>query len=268
MTKYKNYNTQDPRLSNFDFWYRANADLISEATTVHKFGRNAAVGTSFVPVAIGGTYPTPTVATALEVLSASVEDDTGGSGARAIKIQGPNASWDEITQEVVLDGQTPVAIPIPLMRNYRNWISSSNGYATVGTGSHAGAITIRVASGGATWSTMDATDYAKGQSEISFYTVPLGWTAFLENFFINVDSNRSANVLLMQRPNANDVVAPYSGAMRLVFNVGVFTGERKASFKSPIGPFVGPCDIGFIAKVEANTGEIDADFELNMFKFT
>lgn len=35
--------------------YGDNADI------VHKFGRNSAVGTSFVPVCIGGVYQTPQV---------------------------------------------------------------------------------------------------------------------------------------------------------------------------------------------------------------
>jgi len=33
-------------------------------------------------------------------------------------------------------------------------------------------------------------------------------------------------------------------------------------FKAPKGPFVGPCDIGFMAKVSLTTGQTSCEFEL------
>jgi hypothetical protein len=45
--------------------------------------------------------------------------------------------------------------------------------------------------------------------------------------------------------------------------VGVDSGGRGLSNNTaPYGPYVGPCDIGFLAKVDATTGSVAVDFEI------
>ncbi len=52
---------------------------------------------------------------------------------------------------------------------------------------------------------------------------------------------------MVQRPRADDVTAPYSGVLELVER------EIGVSLKSAKGPFVGPCDIGFLGVETAAT---------------
>ena len=72
----------------------------------------------------------------------------------------------------------------------------------------------------------------------------------------------------MQRPNADSIAAPFEGAFRESITIGSFTGTRTVNVDTPVGPFVGPCDIGYFGKVSQTTGEIDVDFELVLFKTT
>ena len=50
--------------------------------------------------------------------------------------------------------------------------------------------------------------------------------------------------------------------MRVFIELGGVSGEEEISPSTPMGPFVGPCDIGFMGKVSTGTGEIDIDFEI------
>lgn len=267
---YKDFSRNDPELRTFDFWYRANHDLILGARTVHKFGR-AIVGTSFVPIGwttgTGGIYRTPTTATALEFVSTNDADTAAGAGARKLKVEGLDANWELCEQEVETNGTTPVPLTIDLTRIFRMYDVESGTYATATTGSHVGDLIVRESGGGQEWARVDSTDFPRGQSEIAAYTVPKGEVAFVEGTLANIDSSRIGTIIFFQRPNADSVTAPFLGAMREVFQFGGLAGPVHLSTKNAIGPFVGPCDIGYMAKVSQLTGEIDADFEITLFTF-
>ena len=67
--------------------------------TNKKFGRNTAVGTSFVPITIGGNFQTPTVLTTLRISSSSANDTSDGTGARTVRVTGIGAGYVEITKK-------------------------------------------------------------------------------------------------------------------------------------------------------------------------
>ncbi len=240
---------------------------IPGVTFIHKFGENDAVGTSFVPVAQGGVYQMPTAAVSLEFVSSSAADAIDDVGMHEITIEGLDENW-EIKNQVVAahatDGTIAVAIPTTWLRVFRAFVSASGTYASATSSSHVGTITIRVASAGATWAVINLnTALAVGQTEIGLYTVPIGKTAYLTNAIVNVQATKIGSILFFQRPNADDVSTPFTGTLRTVFQLGsILGGEETIIPKVPIGPFVGPCDLGFLAHVNASTGEIDVDFEL------
>ena len=78
---------------------------------------------------------------------------------------------------------------------------------------------------------------------------------------ISVDANKVADVIIFQRTGILEAAAPYS-AMRIVMAFSGLVGEAVFHPPTAIGPFVAGTDIGFMAKVEAQTGAIDVDFEL------
>lgn len=56
----------------------------------------------------GGTIPHPTVASVLKISSSSADDTSAGTGARTIAIVGLDGDYNEVSESVILDGQTPV----------------------------------------------------------------------------------------------------------------------------------------------------------------
>lgn len=241
-------------------------------TVVHKFGRNEAVGTSWEPVSFGGVYPCPTAAVSLEFVSAAAGDALNGVGMHELTVIGLNASWAEQTVTTAAhatDGTTAVAISGTWLRVYRAYVSQSGTYGNPGANSHVGDITIRVASAGATYATIDEangsdTDLARGQTEIGFYTVPTAKTAYISSWALTVEPGQTTQptVALMQRPNADDVSSSFTGAWRTVWNAVAIDVPVAIRPATPIGPFVGPCDIGFIALGGATAATVECDFEI------
>lgn len=234
----------------------------TEFTVVHRFGHNDNVGTAFVPIAVGGVYQTPTTVATLEIVSDNTVDTSGGSGAQKISVEGLTASWGVTVQEVTLNGTTPVTLTTDLIRAYRVQVIESGTYANSSIGSHVGNLTLQEVGGGDTWGVIEASEFAKGTSEIGSFTIPLGMTGYISNLDVSTDSSKSATVILFARENAGVVAAPYTGVMKTIKQMGGISGEESHSPKVPFGPFVGPCDIGFLGKFSTGSGEINVDFEI------
>jgi len=260
--------TQHPKGLDEAFWIEITRGLNPTYTETHKFGTYEAVGTSFVPIARGGVYATPIAATALEVVSTSANDDGSPAGTHAheVTIIGLDSSWAEVSQTVTLNGTTPVALGTNLIRAYRMYVSISGTYATQAAGSHEGAITLQESGAGPAWLQIYATDFPRGQSQCAVYTVPTGKTAVIIPHYISVDSNKSADIVFFQRPLADDVTTPFTGIMRAGFElVGVSGLATLEDSSAPLGPYVGPCDVGFMGKVSGTTGSISANFEIVLY---
>lgn len=236
--------------------------LIYGHELIHKFGANDAVGTSFVPISDGGVYQTPTTVTALEVVSSSTNDTAAGSGAQALTLIGLDGNWDEVTEEVEMDGTDAVATANSYFRLYRAYVSRSGTYATIAGGSQDGDLTIRVASAGATWATIKNDIFDMAQTQIGCYTVPDRRIGYIASVFLHVDSNQSIDILFMQRPNADDVATPFSGALRTFLYLVGLKGSTTLKPRTPVGPFVGPCDLISFGKVGAATAAVSIDFEV------
>jgi len=241
---------------------------VAGASLVNKFGRNENVGTSLEPVTMSGNYQTPTSAQSLEVLSDDAQDDHGtGTGAWELTVQGLDASWDLQEVTVDLNGTAAVAISGTWFRVFRAYVSEAGSYANQTTPSQLGTITIRGSGGGATWVQIDEIDagFGAGQTEIGVYTVPNGKEAYLLGYHASVDTNKTGDIYLFQRPNADDVSSPYSGAMRVVeAHVGI-SGEYTGDREQPLGPFAAKTDIGFMSKFTASGGIISVSFQIILY---
>jgi hypothetical protein len=232
-----------------------------EIKIVHKFGRSPDITTSFLPVSIDNDYPTPTTPVSLEFVSSNTNDALDSTGMHELTITGIGPDWREQTAVVAAhatDGLVAVAIPGTWLRVYRAYVSSSGTYATSSAGSHAGAITIRVASAGATYATISATDFPRGQTEIGAYTVPLGWTAYLADVDLSVGGSQTIDMVIYRRMNANDVTTPFS-PMRALLDFDGVSGRSAYNPRVPIYIGEGPTDVGAMAK-----GTLNDDVSINM----
>ena len=234
---------------------------LTEYSITHKFGRNSTIGTSFEAISLTGDYQMPSTAQALEIVSSDANDTSAGSGARSVTVEGLDASFSEISQDVILNGTTAVALTTDMARINRAFVKESGTYASVTAGSHAGDITVQESGGGTGWALLSAADYPRGQSELGAYSVPVGKSAMVRIVTVSVDNNKAANVMLLKREGSNVASAPYLPA-RIVFELGGITGESILSTVAPFGPFEGPCDLYFLARVTSGSAEVDIDFEI------
>lgn len=248
-----------------DFPLEASKGNVPGHSIIHKFGRNALVSTTFVPICSGGFYRTPTSNTALEVVSTSVNDDIAGTGARTIYYEGLQNSGGNlvvVSDVVELDGTTAVALPDSLIRLYRWYVASSGTYASQSAGSHAGTLTIRGAGGGSVWATIVPNGFPISESPIGAYTVPTGYTAYISNITYSVESDKEAEILMFQREGVLNTTAPYN-AMRLVTEINSAKGTASVYYDAPL-KFDEETDVGFMGKLKSGTGPMTIDFEIKL----
>ena len=145
---------------------------------VTAFGYAAAVGGAVTNANLWELATTWTLlasAQSLELLSSSASDAVAGTGARSILVQGLDANFNQISETVVPNGTTIVA----LVNTYR--VINNLTVLTAGsTNSNVGNITVRVASAGAIQAYIVA---AAGASRLGRFTVPAGYVWVVRNFF-------------------------------------------------------------------------------------
>ena len=254
----------DPHIqTNKDIMLAIAEGEVSGMSVVHKFGFSKVIGTSITPITTSGEYQTPTALTSIEILSSDVNDTSAGTGAQKVKIQGLTTAWASVEEEVTMNGTTPVALANQYFRIFRAFVSESGTYATSAASSHAGVLTIRTAGAGATWAEIGQVGtYGVGQTQIGVYTVPAGKTAYVQSKFITVDASKPVDIFMFQRPNADDVTTPFTGAIRVVQQHTGAAGVLNVHPATPLGPFLEKTDVGFMATVTTGTASASVDFEI------
>ena len=140
--------------------------LRPDCETVHLFGINNAVGTSFETIFDdGGVYPFPDTAQTLSVVS----DDAGDT--MSVLITGLDGDYNQITETVTLTGQTGVSTSQSFLRVNDARITS---------GENAGDITI--SSGSDVVAIIKAGD---GVHQAMVYSVPAGHSLFIKKFLLD-----------------------------------------------------------------------------------
>jgi hypothetical protein len=242
--------------------------IVVGARSIHKFGRNAAVGASYAPVSIGGIYrtPQPANATALRIKAGGNANDTAaGTGAREITIIGLNASGALINETIATAGASASAsTQQTFMRLLSAYVSTSGTYASQTAGSHVGSIVIENAAGGTNWATIFDTTFPRSETQIAVYTVPVNRSAIITDMNISSDADKKANVILFQRTGILQTSAPYDG-MRVVEEFTQVSGLHNVVFPTPLGPFPELTDIGFMARSTSTTIDMSISFNIQEF---
>jgi hypothetical protein len=135
---------------------------------------------------VSALYPFLTTAQSLEIISDSTHDTfTGGTGAISIIMNLLDANFNLVTQTVLMNGTTAVAIPGgPYLRCNSLQVNSAGS-----TLSNVGNITLRIAGAGAIVQYIAAT---VGISQTSIFTVPTGYTLALNFAYANLQSTSTA----------------------------------------------------------------------------
>ena len=227
---------------------------ITAHKTLFKFGINGDVGTSVETVwGQGGTYVYPTAATVMKISSSSADDAAAGTGARTISIAGLDANYNEISETVILNGQTAVNTVNSYLRIFRMFVVTAGSGATAAGTIYAGTGTVT--------SGVPATVYATivltaNQTQLAFWTVPAGYTLYLMGVYYssaNSTANASTNFQLIERPLGG--VFRIQSSTRLPGN-----GDFVLDLHTPIA-FPEKTDIEIRAVASAGSSNVSAEFE-------
>ena len=222
--------------------------------TLFKFGINGDVGTSAETVwAQGGTYVYPASATVMKISSSSADDASGGTGARSIAIFGLDADYNEISESVLLDGQTAVNTGNSYLRISRMYVTTAGSGATAAGTIYAGTGTVT--------SGVPATVYGMiainaNQTQMAFWTVPSGYTFYLTGVYYtsgNTNANAWTNFQLIQRPLGG--VFRQQSSSRVAGN-----GDFVLDLHTPIA-FTEKTDIEVRAVASTSPSNVSAEFE-------
>lgn len=219
-----------------------------------KFGINGDVGTSTETVwAQGGTYAYPASATVMKISSSSADDTSAGTGARTIAIFGLDADYNEVSESVLLDGQTAVNTGYSYLRISRIYVVTAGSGATAAGTIYAGTGTVTAG--------VPATVYGMialnaNQTQMAFWTVPAGYTLYLTGLFYtsgNTNANAWTNFQLIQRSLGG--VFRQQSSSRVPGN-----GNFVVDFHTPLS-FAEKTDIEVRAVASTSPSNVSAEFE-------
>lgn len=236
----------------------------ANAEAIHKFGHNDSVGTTYVPICIGGFYRTPlfNAGTTLRIKAGNLNDTAAGTGARKIHLNGLDANGEEIHEDLVTAGTSASASTTnTFVRLFRAYVKESGTYASQSAGSHVANIVIENTAGTEDWATITLNGFPTAQTGIASYTVPAGKVAYIKQLYVSVAATKVASILLFQRTRANQTSAPFDG-MRMLMEFHNIENDAHFDPEMPLGPFPEFTDLGLMGKLSAGSGEIDADFEI------
>jgi hypothetical protein len=123
-----------------------------------------------------GVVPHPAAALQMKVSSSNAADTSAGTGARTVLIQGLDASYNEISEVVTLNGQTAVTTANSYLRvNYAAVATAGSGQSAagdiyIGTGTVTAGVPATV---------YDLIKFNYNDTVTGHYTVPAGHTAYL-----------------------------------------------------------------------------------------
>ena len=196
---------------------------------VYKFGTNSSVDNSVHTIwQQGGLYSYPPSASTMTVSSSNVNDTSAGTGARTVLISGLDASYNEASETITLNGQTAVTTVNTYIRMNRAIV------LTAGSGG-ANAGNIYVGTGTVT-SGVPANIYTiingdgSNQTLQAFWTVPAGYTAYVYQTNISTGTSSATPAILTTLL----VARPFGGVFNTKEVITIGTGNHLQDYSFPI----------------------------------
>ncbi len=258
--------TNDVRLSrvvNEPSWDLAR-NLYADRYVVHKFGDNPSTPAGERDVWLWGAnagagnidYPWPTAAETVRIRAGGNAADTAaGAGAREITVVGLDENWAEATETIATAGASASsATTTTFIRVIRAYVSESGTYGAANTGS----IVIENTTSTDVLGAMQA---GRGQTQLTMYTVPDGYTAYLKRVSVDVNTtaNKELTIRMYQRRDADNTVSNIR-APRLVTAFEGLSGEAVTVFDSAPS-FPGKTDLWLTSEGNSGSG-VSASYDL------
>ena len=241
-------------IPNKDFYLSIAQGLVSGYETNRKFGASTNLSTTEQVISFNsGTTPYfPTTAQTLSITSNSANDtNTAGTGARKIVVEGLDANFDVQTETINLNGTTTVTSANTYIRLYRAYVSDCGTYGSSNVGN------ITITNGGA--NIFLVLEAGKGQSQTTKYTVPAGYTAYVYQVHLSVETSKQINFRFWKRENANDVTAGYSPKKIVQSYKGIADAVNWSYLEAPF-KFDEYTDIWFTGQATSGTAEASVEY--------
>jgi hypothetical protein len=155
------------------------------------FGYNSDVDTAEETIwPYGGIMPHPATALSMKVSSDDADDNATGTGARTVFVEGLDANYNEISETVILNGQTAVLTVKSYIRINEAYVASAGtsngaeGNIYFGTGNVTAGVPATV---------YDIIKFDYNTRVTGHYTVPAGYTAYMDAGSITVGQTGTSN---------------------------------------------------------------------------
>ena len=194
------------------------AGITTQIANVHKFGAVVTTAATYDTVwSYGGAYTFPSTAGIITVTSSSSQDDSGGTGALTVRLQGLDANYNEVEEDFTLNGTVGVAGTVEFLRTHRAFVlTGNNDNNNVGNinFTHSVGVTCQIVEG-------------MGQSQVTFYTIPAGKSGYLRSFAATMNKNQENTVRLFQKK-------PDGGVFRLASELNLYNSNMHTTYSIPI----------------------------------
>jgi hypothetical protein len=225
---------------------------------IYKFGTNSSVGNSVETIwQQGGLYSYPPSASTMTVSSSDVNDTSAGTGARTVLISGLDASYNEASETIILNGQTAVTTVNTYIRMNRALVltagsgGSNAGNIYVGTGT----VTAGVPANIYTVINGDGSN----QTLQAFWTVPAGYTAYIYQTNISTGTSSSTPAILTTLL----VARPFGGVFNTKEVITLSTGNHLQDYSFPL-KLTEKTDVEFRAESSSASTTFNVSASLNI----
>jgi hypothetical protein len=178
------------------FYLEVQQGKIPGYSMVNKFGYNSSIGSGAFETIweTGDDYPWQSSAVTVDVVSDDTNDDVAGTGARTLRIQGLDGSYNFAEETVDMDGTTTVTTTQTFLRVFRMSVE------TAGTsGNNIGNISVTYTGGSDVAATITA---GNGQTLMCLYTIPAGYTGYLLSIDVSSGKDQEMKFKFIQRDNS------------------------------------------------------------------
>ena len=235
--------------SDIPFYLAVQQGKVPGYTMVNKFGYNPSIGSGAFETIweTGNNYPYQSTAVTVDVVSDDTNDDVAGTGARTLRIQGLDSSYNFAEETVDMDGTTTVTTTQTFLRVFRMSVETAGS-----TGNNEGTITVTYTGGSDVAATISE---GNGQTLMTLYTIPAGYTGYLLSMNISSGKDQEMKCKFIQRQNESS-----NGAFQTKQILDVRSGQTTVIFNA-INVIPEKSDIYVSGKASTNTSA-SASFDL------
>ncbi len=184
------------RFTGTDFLTEVSKGRIKGHSGVHKFGRVSVAQTEFLVWPNNSVYVYPASAMVMKISSSNTNDSSAGTGARTVNIEGLDSDFSSITEDVILNGQTPVNTTKLFSRVFTMSVLTGGSTGSNQGILYAGASTV---TNGVPLEKYALIDTNKNHSEMALYTTPRKFHGFILRMQIFSSSNKEMNATVLER---------------------------------------------------------------------